>query len=984
MNSEHPPLPAAEEAELVDPKYQEEILPLLKILKPEDISLEDYENQTVDELYEDLKTLHAQKGILLENPDTVTDEMKELLSSRIKAVVEDARNRNEKSQPEASLVRRAKIALIAEGDYSDFDKYFYDTSSIKDTFSSYDALHYFGNDLTKSDLDALMHTDLADSLVKHGAHAFEQHGNQIPESFLIRTIKNADSNTNWVTTLRNVMWRADKQEYSQDLFDALIENEETIKYAVGYADKFHDFDIQKLIDSPHFFQEKNVANTLTTIDENYYLDEEIKKQILIAGFKKYNSSLTNGVNVSILEYFRFSQEMIDSPELQEAALDLVSKEVARTNTGNTVHQLLYRVEEIQKIIPLGDALVAESLSKVHANLFTELEEKKLLDLLIKFKMPADFYEQKDIRRKIEISFARQILDFSMDEIRTLTEHVPFLASHNIEAFVTESFEASLFDDDPAALVKLIEKFPFLKKGFAENDSSLDMVLEKITGLIEKSRMENKEIKLLRLKNIKESFWLDNKEKLPEQIAELHQRIKDKYGKKGETLLSLAITAHGLGNPELLVSKIASMEKVLDKYNPETIPAGSHVSMGIEYEVMWSISEEYLHESVLGYKKDINLISEASNIGRGNDGIHEIALKPTYNPYMLLAEVKLLQEADLLDLNFEKYSRAARGYHLSLVGDAGLSPDENMFFLHNILTMTQLAGAVAGNEIHSTKGVHSKSFERFSNIPQLGQRCELKGMACDTVEQFEKAVVTAHHAGIAIQLSNKYIPDIKMATAIGSSPEEFEHIAEMTGILQAPFKSDQERDILFAWMKLKNDTIDAIEQHNDSFVDTEFNGFLLDNEGNYTDTGEHIDIMRNKGLVDPDILRSPQFKESLKISGIDLFSQQTPEFVNALINTNNIFLKPPQGEENSSINVRAMLDVVKEENYGDIQDGKPTESIFEKGGQFREGYYVVQGASEEMITHKSQIALNHFNNQIELLLQKPGVRREISQDSLVSA
>jgi hypothetical protein len=51
--------------------------------------------------------------------------------------------------------------------------------------------------------------------------------------------------------------------------------------------------------------------------------------------------------------------------------------------------------------------------------------------------------------------------------------------------------------------------------------------------------------------------------------------------------------------------------------------------------------------------------------------------------------------------------------------------------------------------------------------------------------------------------------------------------------------------------------------------------------------------------------------------------------------------------------------MKNENGDDLL-GKPQDSIFERNGEFRYGYYALQGTSTEMITHKVQILINNFS------------------------
>jgi hypothetical protein len=434
-----------------------------------------------------------------------------------------------------------------------------------------------------------------------------------------------------------------------------------------------------------------------------------------------------------------------------------------------------------------------------------------------------------------------------------------------------------------------------------------------------------------------------------------------------------------------------MREIINKYNPETIPEGAHVSMGMEYEVTPKQGEIYNITSSVGYTRDIGFVTESANLGIGGGGpnaIYEFYTKPTYNPYLLIAEMKLLQEAEFFDLNFRKYSdpEVSRGYHLNIVGDSGLKVNKDMYFLHNVLTMTQLAGAIAGEEVVTTRSVNANVFEYFSSgREQKGDRCEIKGMACDTIEQSEQAILTAHHAGIAVQLCNKYLPEGITLVNLPDTAEQFEEKLIKTAYFQgSSFESDQERDIVYEWMKFKRGIIDAVAQHNESFIDSELNGFAFNKQGEYIDTSEHINIVRNKKLATEEEVKSGALKEKLHINTEAIFESQSPEFVNSLVRINNFFLKPPQAADNSPVNAKSVLDTKKRENYGGIVGGEPQDSIFDTDGNSREGYYYIQDASEEMISHKSQILLNRFNKRMEELLQTQGILRVVKENELVNA
>ncbi|MEI6650586.1 MAG: hypothetical protein WCL23_04095 [Candidatus Moraniibacteriota bacterium] len=525
----------------------------------------------------------------------------------------------------------------------------------------------------------------------------------------------------------------------------------------------------------------------------------------------------------------------------------------------------------------------------------------------------------------------------------------------------------------------------LQKGYL--DTSLIGNLEYQEGILDRLSVDSAEgedlnsistMRNTKMRNIRDSFRiLDSRKTLPEAIGEFATRFEERYGKKGKHLIALAITAYGAGDPERFLERMLPIEHALDRYYEEDIPDGAHVSTGIEYEVTQSIGNEYAESSALGYVSDIGLASMSGNIGKGVGGpgaIYEIATKPTYNPYMLLAERKLLQDAGFLDFNFERYPKASRGYHLNIGGESGLELNRDALFLSNVLTLAQLNGVMAGKDVSSVKGIYEKRLDKvFEGNYQGGVRVEMKGGGCDTVEQFERAILTSHRAGVVMQLCDRYIPDfpVDALSEVPDDPEAFERMLDMTGNLATPFSDTRERDMVHAWMLLKRDVVSAVEQHNSSFFESEFDGSFVNPKGEYVETTDQIDVLRNQKLVSEDERVSESFGKGLHIDPDGLFHQPTPGFENALIRTNNIFLKGPKTGSNNSVNAESVLQTMKRAGSRDILDGRPQDSIFDRtDGKLRDGYYSIQGASEEMITHKSQILLNRFNSEMERLLRMP--------------
>ena len=534
--------------------------------------------------------------------------------------------------------------------------------------------------------------------------------------------------------------------------------------------------------------------------------------------------------------------------------------------------------------------------------------------------------------------------------------------------------------------------------FIENKQKREWFFEKLKEKTQKN--ENQEIlnikdkNLQRINRMQESFWLlDSQEKLPAQIIEKFNNFKEKYGKKGEGLMSLSIIAFGLENTEQTISEIEKIENLLDLYNKEKIPEGMRVTEGIEYEVGNFTGEIYNKESILGYEIESQLIGMSSRIKRGGAGtgsIYEHATTPTDNPYILMAEVELLQKIELIDFNFKKYENASRGYHLNLGGETGLCLSEDMYFLDNVMSVTGLNGLKLGQEVSSVKSLYKKNLEAVFEKTQGGDRVEMKGMGCDSIEQFNKAILTAHHAGIAVQTIEKYSSNISSLELLEKLPDNIEDMESFFSENDISFKgffdSEQEKQIIFNWLEFKKEMLLAVRQHNNSFANSEFRGFLKNEKGEYVDTGDNIDVVTNKRFLEEDAhidINSEQFKKYFSIPEEALIGNNL-KLVNSLTRVNNLFIfkEPILSESKFYIdektglkhllpvhmsNAYSALTRMKGEGYVKEVAGSPFDSIIDLNGKMRDGYYPIQGASEEMITHKSQILLNRFNKKMEELL-----------------
>lgn len=973
-------------------KYKKELFPIIEILKPDDVSLEEYEKQVTDELFDTVKQIQIAQGVPFENPEKTIEQARDLLISRLNIAIKDSKDKKETSD----FAIKAKAALILSGEvYKGWENSFlYDRELIgEETKPLFEKYILEGNfEMVELLLDNSDNSVLKERSLYH--YLTPQWEN----------VSFSDKDQKEILLGRMPYWVFERyqdsferqSEVSKKLIPKAHYERSFVKHIIRDTDGLHRlglfqrYQVNDELDRRLNELSLESSDELSRVeDKEIHLLSETLKQKAKENFHSFNRSSSTNQLFQIFTKNDF-EELIKSgfgveginPSQLPKYLDrdssdyLVNLWKEKLKMGQNIESEYYyghNIDDRFRYFTMNDfkelltSGVVINPSRVPLFKLKEFEEESLYLFSSFQSMPEN--EQKNFIKKIMDTRFLQVIEninFNEVEINDLISKLKNSSQEDAEIYLESKFGIQKGFSALLSVGDVIGDKVIRESIFEKIQKSISCIEDEVSIREKKGRLQN----------IQESFWVMNsREKLPKQILEILKKFESQYGNKGKNLIALAISAYGTENPEKFSDKMKLIEEVLNKYNIETIPQGAHVSVGIEYEVTKSVADIYTQESILGYKKDIELVSLSANIGRGSDGIHEIATKPTYNPYLLLAEIKLLQNAGFLDFNFEKYSKAPRGYHLSLVGESGLYVNEDAYFLNNLLTMAQLTGVLAGKNIKSTKDIHRKSFDIFENNDQKGERVEIKGMGCDSVEQFEKAIITSHHAGIAIQLCNKYIPGIIQFAEVPDTTKEFEQMLVNTNLLTKSFESDKERDIVYEWIKLKREIVDAIGQHNESFVDSEFSGFLLDKSGNYIDTGEHIDIVRNKKLIDQEKLKSAEFQDEIHLSIEDLYTHQRSRFVNALINTNNIFLKPPQADENSPVNAKAVLDTLKRENYNDILDGDSKQSIFENKGELRDGYYYIQGASEEMISHKSQILLNHFNNTMEKLL------KEVSQNKI---
>jgi hypothetical protein len=467
-------------------------------------------------------------------------------------------------------------------------------------------------------------------------------------------------------------------------------------------------------------------------------------------------------------------------------------------------------------------------------------------------------------------------------------------------------------------------------------------------------------------------------------------------------------------------KIGMYSEILKKGSADKVPSEVRASIGQEYEVTKSVGEGYYAETGLEYTDVMQIITSQAAIGRGPDGIFEIITQPTDNPYLLILEMKLLQDLDFIDFNFSQYPQAARGYHLTLGGVEGLRPGAHTYFLQNALTCANLVGINAGEETFSDRRVHDKGGDvghdsLFSE--EATSMVEFKNFSCDKWEMFERAVLTSHNAAIAIQAVEKFTDLDSLEKLRGLSGENFGSAREFydnlkkKGLLKKEVKDDRIKEIVFSWINLQVKFLKMAKDHNENFLNNEMYGYLdeggdwtdaqdfssRDNRGEFISYLERINLYRKQAGLEPYSSLEDYFDERQRISDEMLFGDKSSDLSNRLAAVNNFSLKSgvfsgegsrESGKRKSEVEVdRANVGSVfntrigHQKEYLEGFDDKPEEtSIFERKGESRGGYYYFQGFSERMISHQSQVLLLKFNEEMEGILSRETSEEGVTKKS----
>ncbi len=277
--------------------------------------------------------------------------------------------------------------------------------------------------------------------------------------------------------------------------------------------------------------------------------------------------------------------------------------------------------------------------------------------------------------------------------------------------------------------------------------------------------------------------------------------------------------------EWVKKELLVYEEILKRY--DNVPIKT--SIWVEIEIWDNTAKWYKESTWWDYKQDILTLSSYSDITNGNEHntIHEIATKPTDNPYLQLLELQLLEEMDFLDLNFKKpdYEKWARTLHISVWWEYGVKYDKNADFIQNILVMTNRAWLHAWEKV-SKINKYDNIRDRWNDVDVVfGDKktnaVEYRSFDINKKWPFEKLMISVFNLNMAKQTVDKYLWEIKLEDFKDMKDiEDFRRQVYTHKLLKTEIKDERIIKLMYEFIKLQIETIRAVLEHNNNFVKNE--------------------------------------------------------------------------------------------------------------------------------------------------------------------
>jgi hypothetical protein len=228
---EQSPIPTAEPQQediaALQEKYERGILPMIQLLCPDDVPLEQYEVRVMEDLLDGIKKKQVAQNRPLENPSVTLQEAEEMLIARMKALIEDYEKLSPKDKDTSehrASARRARMALLYRKDEKAVEDFKRDKEGRGALWGFVRYLKVGSHKkerLTERELGIIVQMGYGKEILESNIEDFKSDTAQIPEAMLLEdvfSLTNIDVYYNTITSLE----RAPEQHYSRELFEKLI------------------------------------------------------------------------------------------------------------------------------------------------------------------------------------------------------------------------------------------------------------------------------------------------------------------------------------------------------------------------------------------------------------------------------------------------------------------------------------------------------------------------------------------------------------------------------------------------------------------------------------------------------------------------------------------------------------------------------------------------------------------------------------------
>lgn len=236
--------------------YEQELLPLLKVLAPDDLDFAQYEDSILSELRQVAETLQDRDGRATASSEQENlQEMKSILLARCRQTIfEQEKLLNSSARKEKNFdldpLKRARVALLAGGDFSDINKgqmkwNQYSAESLPSYFHLFNYLQvknstrYSASELSAPEISALMKAGMTPQFLKMDFSEQKKYFKVFTDEFLRLLNEKEKGDSQKVQYV--LEYQADPQGYSRETFQHLLASDNA--YALNKFLKSFEKDI---------------------------------------------------------------------------------------------------------------------------------------------------------------------------------------------------------------------------------------------------------------------------------------------------------------------------------------------------------------------------------------------------------------------------------------------------------------------------------------------------------------------------------------------------------------------------------------------------------------------------------------------------------------------------------------------------------------------------------------------------------------------